>query len=420
MKTAQAAELKQLKASLKAQEEAAAQGADSIQKAAFGSAIGGKAGMAGLLSILNASDEDFQKIIESINTAGFSVEDFTKKMDSSGHSVESMKTRMEAIGVTSEEFDRALQLSNGNAEDFATALLLVADEGTKYDDVVSNLGISLGDLQDVMDDTCGSAENMANVTQDNLNGQLKILESSLQELSIAMIDTIMPAIRKVVEKVQKFVDWLNSLDDRTKKLVVTIGMIAAAIGPVLLVGGKLSKKLGGLFKEISKGSGLLGKLAKKIAAIGAGPIAAVVAAIAVLIAAFVHLWKNNEDFRNKITSIWEGVKKKFEEFGQKITDTLNKLGFKFGGFGDVVKAAVEVVKKVWDGFCNLLAPVFEGAFSAVSAVVGSVLDVIAGVFQTFASLFSGDWEGFWEGISSIIDGVWGGIEGIFSAAIETI
>ena len=52
MKNAQEAELKQLKASLKAQEEAAAAGADSIQKAAFGSAIGGKAGMAGLLSII--------------------------------------------------------------------------------------------------------------------------------------------------------------------------------------------------------------------------------------------------------------------------------------------------------------------------------------------------------------------------------
>ena len=54
---------------------------------------------------------------------------------------------------------------------------------------------------------------------------------------------------------------------------------------------------------------------------------------------------------------------------QGITDRLNALGFDFENIVDVLKA-------VWDGFCSVLAPVFEAAFNVISTVLGTVLDVI--------------------------------------------
>ena len=114
------------------------------------------------------------------------------------------------------------------------------------------------------------------------------------------------------------------------------------------------------------------------AAIGAaiGPILAISAVIVTLVAAFKHLWETNEEFRNKITEIWDGIKQKFDEFVKGIVDRLNALGFDFDNFTEVVGA-------IWDAFCNLLAPVFEGVFSQISNIIGTVLDIITGILDVF-------------------------------------
>ena len=107
--------------------------------------------------------------------------------------------------------------------------------------------------------------------------------------------------------------------------------------------------------------GVLGK------AIGAltSPIGIVIAIIAVLVVAFVHLWQTNEEFREKITAIWEGIKEKFAAFAEGITERLNALGLDW-------EDVISTLQALWEGFCDLLAPVFEGAFQIISAVLGTL------------------------------------------------
>ena len=145
----------------------------------------------------------------------------------------------------------------------------------------------------------------------------------------------------------------------------------------------------------------------------AAPILAAVAAIGVLVAAFIHLWNTNEEFRNNITAIWEALAAKFEAFGQGIVDRLNKMGFEFNNFGEVVKAA-------WDYICNYLAPVFETAFAEIEIVLGGALDVLMGLFDVFAGLFTGNWSQMWNGVKEIFGGIWDAIVGILKGAINTI
>ena len=272
----------------------------------------------------------------------------------------------------------------------------------------------------------GVAENMAMTMQDNLAGQLTILKSQLEELAISFGEMLMPAIRNIVSKIQAFVDKLNHMSEGQRKAVLTTALLAAAIGPLLVIIGTIISKVGVAmqgFVKLAKGmkklqlaaqtgTGVVGKLATAISGISA-PVIAVVAVIAVLAAAFKHLWDTNEGFRNAITAIWEGIVSKISSFCQGIVDRLNALGFSFSSIIDVLKA-------VWDGFCNFLAPVFETAFSVVSSILGTVLDVITGLLDVFIGLFTGNWEQLWTGVKEIAEGIWNGISNFISTILGVI
>lgn len=108
----------------------------------------------------------------------------------------------------------------------------------------------------------GSAKKMADTMQDNLKGQLTILKSQLQELAISFGDILVPKIRKAVEWVQKQVDKFNKLDESTKKQIVKFAGLAAAIGPVLAIAGKLTTGIGKLVEGGGKALKWIGKFTK--------------------------------------------------------------------------------------------------------------------------------------------------------------
>ena len=218
----------------------------------------------------------------------------------------------------------------------------------------------------------------------------------------------------------------NAMDEGTRNTILKIAAFVAAIGPALLVIGKLTTGVGkGLQAISSLGKGILTLTSQASLGVGAssslgsalsalaGPVGIVIAVIAVLVAAFVHLWNTNEEFREKITAIWEGIKAKFQEFAQGIVDRLNALGFDF-------KDITEVLKALWDGFCSVLGPIFEGAFEVISAVLGTVLDVLTGLLDVFIGIFTGNWDQAWEGVKEIFSGVWEGIKGILTGVFDAL
>ena len=117
-------------------------------------------------------------------------------------------------------------------------------------------------LANAIDNSAGVAKSMAETMQDNLAGQLTILKSQLQELAISFGDILVPHIRTAVEWLQKQVDAFNSLDERTKEQIVKYGLMAAALGPVILVAGKLVTALGSIVKVSGKAVEAFGNMAK--------------------------------------------------------------------------------------------------------------------------------------------------------------
>lgn len=272
----------------------------------------------------------------------------------------------------------------------------------------------------------GVSEKMATTMQDNLAGQLTILKSELQELAISFGDILMPAIRSIISKLQGFVDKLNGMDEGTKRTIVTIALLVASIGPLLIIIGTTISKIGvamqgfvklanGVSKlkvAIQGGTGILGKLGAALGGVSA-PVLAVVAVIAVLVAAFVHLWRTNEDFRDAIIGTWNRIKDTISGFCQGIVDRLNALGFQFTDI-------VDVLKTVWDGFCQILAPIFEGVFNHIANILSTVTGVITGILDVFIGIFTGNWSQAWTGVKEIFSSIWNGISSFFTNILNVI
>ena len=274
-------------------------------------------------------------------------------------------------------------------------------------------------LAGAIDNCDGSSEKMANTMNDNLQGQITILMSQLQELAISFGEILMPKIRDIVTHVQNFVDKLNAMDEGQKETILRIGMFVAALAPMLMGLGKVitfsanvSRALGTLSAGLVKAGGFSGVFTKALGLI-TSPAAIVVGAIAAITAVIIHLWNTNEDFRNTITAIWQKIKDAFTTFAAGISERLSALGITFS---DVTSA----IKTIWDGFCNLLAPVLEAAFNTIAIALQTAFNVILGIWDVFSAVFSGDWSGAWEAVKGIFLSVWDGLKEYFSTIIGAV
>ena len=265
----------------------------------------------------------------------------------------------------------------------------------------------------------GAAQQMADTMLDNLSGQLTLLKSALEGLAIQFGEILMPYIKQFVQWLQNLVQKLQEMTPEQKEQIVKWAAFAAAIGPVLLAVGKLVTGIGNVISVFGKlktaipaVKGALVAVKGAIAGISA-PVVAVVAVIGTLVAAFATLWKTNEEFRNKITAIWNQIKGTFDKLCQGIVDRLNKLGFDFENIGEVLKA-------IWKGFCDFLAPIFEGVFQNIANTFDTIVNVILGILDFFIAIFTGDWEGAWDAIKGIFESIWNGIVAWFQNIGNTL
>lgn len=352
-----------------------------------------------ILSLQNPTDQAAAKMQE----LGVSVYDSEGNMRSMNDILGDLNTSME--GMTSE--DKANIISTiFNKTDLSSVNALLANTGSTWDS-----------LQSSIENSAGAAQQMADTQLDNLQGQLTLLKSALEGLAISFGQLLMPAVKSIVGAVQKVVDWLNSLDEGTKKVIVTIALVAGALGPVLIVVGKVISAVGTIMTIVPKIAGVINTVKTAFMALNAtmlaNPIVLIVAAIVALIAIFVVLWNKCEGFRNFWKGLWEGIK-------NIVSTVVEALKGFFTG-------VIDFVKNNWQALLLMLVNPFAGAFKLLYDNCEGFRNFINGILEKIKTALTNAWTAIttgiqtaWNAISSFFTTIWEGIKTIFSTVLEAI
>ena len=246
-------------------------------------------------------------------------------------------------------------------------------------------------------DADGAAEDMANTMQDNLGGQLTQLKSALEELAIAFGEILMPYIRKTVSVIQDFVKKLNGMSEGQKKIVATIALIVAAIGPLLIMIGKVATGISAIaalfskMKTLTTITSILGKVKGAFTAlfgvIAANPVIAVIAAI---VAALVLLYTKCEWFRDGVNAVVQKIASFFTETIPQAWSTLMEF--------------LSGVPEWWSGIWQQVSDFFANIWTTMmqNPVISGVVTTITTLWQNAVTTL----QGIWQGLVTIAQGAW--------------
>ena len=265
-------------------------------------------------------------------------------------------------------------------------------------------------LSGAIDNCNGAAQSMADTMNNNLEGQLTILKSQLQELAISFGEILLPAVKKTVGWVQGFIDVLNSLPDGVKETIVTVALIAAALGPVLIIIGKIITAVGTIMTIVPKVVGVIKAVKTAFLALNAtmlaNPIVLIIAAIAALVAAFIYLWNNCDEFRQFWIDLWESIK----EIAVAVWEALKEF---FGATWEFIKTTAETV---WNALAGFFTGLWEGIKNTFTTVVNAISNFLSTMWNTIKSVA----ETIWNAISTFFTTIWNGIKTVVTTVVTAI
>ena len=255
-----------------------------------------------------------------------------------------------------------------------------------------------------------AAKNMADTMQDNLEGQMTILKSQLQELAISFGDLLMPAVRSIVAGLQGMVNVLNAMPDGVKRVIMIIALLVAALGPVLILIGKTISAVGTIMTWIPKLAGAINTVKGAFAALSAtmmaNPIAIVIAAIAALVAAFIYLWNTNEEFRQFWIRLWNEIKEVAVQ---------------------VWTAVSQFLVSAWNGIRNTAVAVWNGIRDFFSGLWAGIKTLFTTVVTAISTFLVGAWNGIratvmavWNAVAAFFTSVWNGIKTVTTTVVTAI
>ncbi|AEF25734.1 phage protein [Streptococcus parauberis KCTC 11537] len=406
-----------------------------------------------------------------------------------------MGTSMEEIQHAYQNFAKgnftmldSLKLGFGGSKQEMQRLLEKAEEltGIKYD--INNFSDIIEAIH-VIQTELGITGTTAKEAESTISGSFNQMLSSLNNLSAGFGDKnadIKKLMNELEQSTKTFVTnvsnvlktiWDNLPLEPWQKW--TIAVVALA-GPVLLVFGPFIVGIGNLITAFGTIGGVIsgiagwfgaltaegGALAGVFGSLGAGPIIAIFAGIALAIGlvalAIKDLWTNSEAFRIAVTEIWTSISTMltnvwnsfilpvfqaikeiimsiveesliplYNSFKEMLTNialelsSFLKIAEPFIStladlFGKIIPPILEILGAKFKGVFAIISNVMTVSFQTISGIVKNLLKVLGGIITFITGVFTGNWRKAWQGIVDMLGGIFGGIGSIMKGAMNGV
>lgn len=319
---------------------------------------------------------------DTMEQYGISVYDSNGKMKSLSDITEQLQSKLG--GLSDEQKNSALATLFGT-ESLSGMLALMNAGPNEIDKLTKSL-----------ENSDGSAKKMAKTMQNNLKGALEEAGGSLETMAITIYEDLEPALTRIVKAFTGMINAFSGLPAPVRKFIVVFAAIAAAVGPVMWVLGKLTTFILGWPTTIANVIKILGKLggAFKLlfGVIMAHPFVALIAVLVGVATWLVHLYKTNEEFRNKVNACWEAVKKTVSESVEKFKKDMEEIGKAIDKVIQWFKDLPENTVETWESFKENTRKAVDGAVKAIQDKWDSLKDKVSNGIENAKNAAIQKWE----------------------------
>jgi len=239
---------------------------------------------------------------------------------------------------------------------------------TEAGDIAGAQAIILGELEKQFG---GTAEAMAQTG----TGQAKQAMNALGDAGEQLGAVVIPMVSQLAGWLKQLATWFQNLDPATKEWIVRIGALVAAIGPALIIGGKLIQAfmaIGRAFKVLT-------------AIMSANPWLLLIAAVVALVVIIVRNWDEIVAF---LKGVWDWIKDTAAAVWEWLKDVFRK-GLEFVKNLFLNWTAVGLIIKHWDKIKEAATAVGEWIKEKFNAVV----DFFKGIPRRISEAVRGMWDG---------------------------
>lgn len=353
------------------------------------------------------TESNLQKAVEGLSGAYLRFPD-TLKIESLADSLQETLATGSATGQFGELLDR---LGIG-ADNFSQQLANCTTEADKQ-----NLALQTLSEAGLMDTYTSWKENNSELVKS------KEATQNFQETLAQFAESIQPVMTMITQFATSVLNWFNQLSPEGQKAIVVILGIVAAISPVAGIISGVAGAIAGVQKVIGP---LKTAMSGLNTVMSANPIGIIITLIAALVAAFIYLWNNCEEFREFWINLWDTISSAFSTvwdaivnfFTVTIPDAWNSVvDFFWQGYytwQSIWQSIGDFFSGIWDGIVSFFTETIPNAWNSLVDFCWQGYYAWQEVWQNVGDFFSGIWDGIVGFFTETIPNAWNGLMDIFN------